>query len=342
MTASLYRDPILDGATDPPLVQHQTTGHWWMFYTARRVTVPGPRFAWVHGSDIGVAVSTDGGETWLYRGTMDSLAIEPGHNTFWAPEILWAEGRYHVFVSYITGIPDRWEGHDRRILHHVSDDLVDWTYSGIVPLGSDRVIDAAVHALPSGRYRMWFKDEPNDAHTYCADSPNLETWDPARPVVTGFAHEGPNAFSLGGQSWMIVDVWHGLGVFRSDDLETWRLQGLILDEPGGHPDDRDYGRHADMVVVRPGLAYIFYLAPRRSVRRSRREPRTAPFHRPPRRTHRRGRPTPLPSRPRDPRGVPGVERVRAFWTHPGTNSLPHTQEPVMLPVPALAEQLGPS
>ena len=53
-------------------------------------------------------------------------------------------------------------------------------------------------------------------------------------------------------------VWHGLDVFRSDDLEAWQRQGLILDTPGEHPDDRDYGRHADVVVVGPDLAYIFY------------------------------------------------------------------------------------
>ena len=52
-----------DGATDPVLVQH-TDGtwwslytRWWSLYTRRRATAPGPGVAWVHGSDIGVAVS---------------------------------------------------------------------------------------------------------------------------------------------------------------------------------------------------------------------------------------------------------------------------------------------
>lgn len=258
MTAPLYRDPVFDGPTDPVLIRHRATGAWWMFYTARRATAPGPGVAWVHGTDIGVAVSDDGGATWLYRGTVPGLDIEWGRNTFWAPEIVWAEGRYHMFVSYITGVPDRWEGHDRRIMHYTSDDLIGWTYRGVVPLGSDKVIDAAIHPLPSGGYRMWFKDEAHDSHTYCADSPDLYTWGPARPVLTGFAHEGPNVITLGGHHWLVVDEWRGLAVYCSDDLETWHRQGLILDTPGTHPEDRDYGRHADIVVTAEDLAYIFY------------------------------------------------------------------------------------
>lgn len=258
MTAPLYRDPIFDGATDPVVIRHHATGHWWMFYTARRATAPGPAFAWVHGTDIGIAVSTDGGGTWLYRGTARGLDIDWGRNTFWAPEIVRVAGTYHMFVSYIVGVPDQWAGHDRSIRHYVSDDLVDWTFRGVVPLGSDKVIDAAIHPLPSGGYRMWFKDEAHDSHTYCADSPDLETWGPARPTLTGFEHEGPNVFTLGGRHWLIVDEWRGLSVYRSDDMDTWHRQGMILDVPGDHPDDQDVGRHADVVSVNDSTAYIFY------------------------------------------------------------------------------------
>ena len=60
MEAPLYRDPMFDGAADPVVVFHRERGEWWMFYTARRASDAGPGFAWVHGSDIGVAVSTDG------------------------------------------------------------------------------------------------------------------------------------------------------------------------------------------------------------------------------------------------------------------------------------------
>lgn len=43
-------------------------------------------------------------------GTERGLHFESGDNTYWAPEVLWAEGRYHMFVSCIRGVPDRWEG----------------------------------------------------------------------------------------------------------------------------------------------------------------------------------------------------------------------------------------
>jgi hypothetical protein len=44
-------------------------------------------------------------------GTERGLHFESGDNTYWAPEVLWAEGRYHMFVSCIRGVPDRWDGH---------------------------------------------------------------------------------------------------------------------------------------------------------------------------------------------------------------------------------------
>jgi hypothetical protein len=98
----------------------------------------------------------------------------------------------------------------RQILHYTSQDLIGWQHHGPVALGSARVIDAALHPLPGGGYRMWFKDEEHGSHTYCADSPDLEAWGPARPALTGFEHEGPNVFRLGGRYWLIVDDWHGL------------------------------------------------------------------------------------------------------------------------------------
>ena len=79
---------------------------------------------------------------------VEGLDPYEGRNTLWAPEVVFAEGRFHMFVTHIVGVPSQWAGHDRRILHHVSDDLRHWDYLGIVPLASGRVIDAAVHPLP--------------------------------------------------------------------------------------------------------------------------------------------------------------------------------------------------
>lgn len=276
--APLFRDPVFDGATDPVVVFNRELGQWWMFYTQRRATAEGPGVAWVHGTGIGVAVSEDGGGTWLYRGVLDGLDFEWGTNTFWAPEVVWAHGEYHMYVSYIRGVPTRWPGHDRDIEHYTSPDLVTWTHVSRLDLGSRKVIDACVFPLaaslgpgaPAGTaaYRMWFKNEAADSHTYAADSDDLSTWTPIGPVITGHPHEGPNVFALGGYFWMIVDEWQGQRVYRSDDLTSWQGQGLILDAPGSRPHDASNGLHADVVV--PGAvtldtvpddadhAYVFY------------------------------------------------------------------------------------
>ena len=107
--APLYRDPIHDGAADPTIIWNPEEQAWWMLYTNRRADAPGSGHAWVHGTDIGVASSTDGGKTWLYRGVLPNLAIEPGRNTFWAPEVLLHEGIFHMYVSYVRGVPDTWD-----------------------------------------------------------------------------------------------------------------------------------------------------------------------------------------------------------------------------------------
>jgi len=268
LTAPLFRDPIHDGATDPVLVQHRRDGSWWLFYTQRRADAPGDGVAWVHGTDIGVATSDDGGTTFLYRGTLD-LTTGWGRDTFWAPEIIWAADGYHMYVSAIRGVPVRWEGHDRRIVHYVSDDLVHWRHVGPIELSSRRVIDACVARLPSGTigeaagWRMWFKDEANGSHTWAADSPDLFRWQVIGPVITGRSHEGPNVFTLGGWHWMLVDEWRGQGVYRSADLTRWERDGLILDRPGSRPDDNRIGLHADVVVIDGGaaddaVAYVVY------------------------------------------------------------------------------------
>ncbi|UOQ48403.1 hypothetical protein MUN88_20605 [Gracilibacillus caseinilyticus] len=49
---------------------------------------------------------------------VSELDVQNGRITFWAPE-----GIYHMNVSYIDGIPIKWEGHHQSILYYTSKDL---------------------------------------------------------------------------------------------------------------------------------------------------------------------------------------------------------------------------
>ena len=254
--APLFRDPIYDGAADPTVIWNAEEQSWWLLYTNRRANVPCRGVSWVHGTDIGIASSADGGGSWTYRGILQGLEFERGRNTFWAPEIIRHRQTYHMYVSYVPGIPHDWSG-PRSIVHMTSPNLWDWHYESTLPLSSDRVIDAGVMQLPGGVWRMWYKDEAHGSFTYAADSSDLHQWQVRGPVITDCAHEGPNVFRWRGWCWMITDFWAGLGVYRSDDAEHWQRQPNILDTPGRRPDDGQIGAHAD-VLVQGERAFIFY------------------------------------------------------------------------------------
>lgn len=258
-----FHDPVYDGATDPTVIRHRESGEWWMFYTQRRASIEGPGVAWVHGSRIGIARSPDA-LIWTYAGTLPGLDAPPtpeGRNTHWAPEVIWDGTRYRMFLTVISGIPDRWEGHDRHIVEYTSDDLFSWSRVGVVPLGSDRVIDACAARCPDGLWRLWFKNEADASTTWCASTPDFETWMVEGQVIGGRPHEGPNVFALGGWWWLLVDEWRGMGVYRSADARTWERQGgpdaVILAAPGAGPEDATIGRHGD-VVVHGERAVLYY------------------------------------------------------------------------------------
>lgn len=254
--APLFRDPIYDGAADPVIVWNREEQCWFLFYTNRRASAISHGVSYVHGTKIGVASSSDQGKTWLYRGTLE-LEFERGTNTFWAPEIFDRDGFYHMYVSYVQGIPPTWD-FSRKILHYTSKNLWDWQFESVLQLSSDRVIDACVYEIAPGTYKMWYKDENHDSHTYAAVSKDLYHWEVTGPEITDCPHEGPNVFELGGKFWMITDPWHGLGVYSSHDATCWvRQPDNILREPGSRPDDGAIGAHAD-VLVNAGHAYIFY------------------------------------------------------------------------------------
>lgn len=253
----LYRDPIYDGAADPMVIRKEADGLYYIFYTQRRANQPVEGVSFAYGTAIGVAES-DNGRDWHYRGTLD-LDFEFGHNTFWAPEIVYCpeENLYHLFVTYIRGIYTRWEG-VATLEHYTSPDLFRWARVGSLSFGSSRIIDPAIYRLPNGTWRMWYKDERQHSYTCYADSHDLYTWD-YRGVATGDCdQEGPNVFALGGYYWLIADVWNGLAVYRSEDLTHFiRQPDNILQGGGTRPTDCGHGSHADVFTVE-GKAYILY------------------------------------------------------------------------------------
>jgi glycosyl hydrolase family 43 len=254
----LYRDPVHDGAADPVLVWDRAGKKWLMFYTNRRANVPNlSKVAWVHGTGIGVAESSDGGVTWKYAGTANINYGKPDY-TYWAPDIVNYQGMYHMYLSVVPGIFEDWNA-PRAIVHLTSGDLKSWKYESTLALGSDRVIDASVIQLPDKSWRMWYKNErAKDGSIYFADSPDLYKWTSKGVAVPGIRGEGPKIFHWKGSYWMVVDLWHGLGVYRSNDCLHWTKQEHnLVEEPGTLPTDRVKGSHAD-VVVSNNRAYLFY------------------------------------------------------------------------------------
>lgn len=232
-----------------------------MFYTQRRAAGYHCGVSSVHGTSIGIATSEDG-ENWTYRGCAEGLEYEWGMNTNWAPEVIYAEGFYHMFVTRIRGVPTTWSGR-AEIVHYTSTNLWKWQFSDALDLDSDRVIDAAVLRLPDGYcndalYKIWYKDERRGSHTCAAVSKDLQNWHLCGEEITDCPHEGPDVFTFGGRNWMITDTWNGLGVYSSSDFTHWtRQKENILDTPGTRPGDGQIANHAHTLIC-GDRAFIFY------------------------------------------------------------------------------------
>jgi len=254
--APLYRDPIYDGAADPVLTCNKAKKEWWMFYTQRRANVQLANVAFCYGTGIGVAVSSDHGQTWVYKGA-PKLEFEEGLNTFWAPDIIFDKGIYHMFLAYIPGVRNNWGG-NATIIHYTSNDLWNWAYKGKLKLSSDKVIDPTFLKLPDGKWHIWYKDETRNSITMTGESADLVNWTlQDKPAIGGKPHEGPKIFRFKDSYWMITDEWAGLRVYRSADAKEWERQGMVLDQNGTRPEDTPTGAHAD-VVVTGDQCYIFY------------------------------------------------------------------------------------
>ena len=253
----LFRDPVYDGAADPVVIWNRNEKRWFMFYTNRRANIDDPDgVKWVHGTRIGIAESLDGGATWQYRDTCAVPRISKD-DTHWAPEVIWHDGTYHMYLTYVPGIFSNWD-HPREIMHLTSKNLLHWKYESTLKLANKKVIDACVMQLPDGSWRMWYNNEIDKKSIYYADSKDLYTWEDKGKAVADQAGEGPKVFQWQNTYWMVTDVWKGLALYQSDDLLSWkRMPGNLLQTPGTGEDDQVEGHHAD-VVVNDKRAYLFY------------------------------------------------------------------------------------
>lgn len=185
------------------------------------------------------------------------MNYEEGHNTFWAPDVYQANGKYYVFVSYVQGIPYRDFNDEHKILLFEGEDLWDLSFARVIDLKSDRVIDPTMIRLPNGKYRMWYKNENAGYTTHYADSEDLITWNPMGQAIDSTNCEGANIFKWQEQYWMITDPWNGIELYKSNDATTWELEGTILAGSGQRSDEGAKGHHA-CVVPSGEYAYIFY------------------------------------------------------------------------------------
>ena len=204
------------------------------FYTNRRADLDdNSGVTWVHGTRIGIAESCDGGAHWTYLGEADIPVAAPDY-TLWAPEVIDVDGTYHMFLTVVPGTFTDWN-HPRHIQHLTSTDLLHWKPLEDANLESDRTIDACIFRLPTGAWRLWYKNEADSSKVYFSDSPDLAHWAP-KGIATTNHGEGPVVFQWHGHYWLINDPHAGLAVFRSDDLTTWTQQpDNILREPGTNP-----------------------------------------------------------------------------------------------------------
>ena len=253
----LFADPVYDGAADPCVVWNKQEKRWYMFYTNRRATADTlPGVSWVHGTKIGVATSANGVQ-WQYADTADIQYRRDSGFTFWAPEVVEHKGSYHMYLTYVPGTFTDWK-HPRYIIHLTSKNMRNWYYASTLKLANEKVIDACVHPLPKGGWRMWYNNEIDAKSIYYADSKDLYTWTDKGKAIGDRPGEGPKVFKWKGQYWMVVDQWAGLGVYRSKDLQHWEKQPeRLLAEPGQGKEDGAIGQHPD-VVIRKGRAFMYY------------------------------------------------------------------------------------
>ncbi|MFA9388555.1 MAG: hypothetical protein ACERKD_02025 [Prolixibacteraceae bacterium] len=254
----LYRDPVYDGAADPVVIWNEAAQSWFMYYTNRRANIADTDgVKWVHGTRIGIARSKDGGASWSYLDTCNIDYHVNAEYSHWAPEVIFHEGTFHMYLTYVPGIFADWR-HPRWIVHLTSTDGINWNFESKLTLASEKVIDACVAQLPDGSWRMWYNNEAEGKTMYYADSPDLYEWTDQGKALGSFRGEGPKVFNWNKQWWMIIDAWKGLAAYQTTDFIHWEKQEEhLLQQPGSGEDDQVMGGHPD-VVVQGNKAYLFY------------------------------------------------------------------------------------
>lgn len=260
--APMFRDPVTDGAADPVIFYNRAEKAWWMLYTQRRANSETAGVAYCFGNPIGIAESIDNGASWYYRGTLD-LDFERGHNTFWAPDVVYYKGTYHLFVTYKRGVQDHWAGR-ATMLHYTSKNCWDWKYRGPIDLGEENIIDISLCQDTDGLWHAWYKKD-DFANIWTSESKDLKHWTKGRKAETKGACEGPKVFRFADYYWMLTDEWHGMRLYRSADLVTWERQGVILEDATSRPDDGPSGAHGDVIVLGDKAYIIYFTHPGREI-----------------------------------------------------------------------------
>ncbi|MDR3688111.1 MAG: hypothetical protein P4L46_01945 [Fimbriimonas sp.] len=255
--APFFRDPIFDGAADPSVVWNEREHAWYVFYTQRRANQALPGVSWYYGTKIGIAKSVDGGRNWDYFGTAKGLSHKLPAETYWAPHVFFADGKYHMFVAFIPMIAILdWSGKG-QISHFTSRDLTNWKFLGDVDVKSDNVIDPGVVQLRDGRWLMVFRDQNAGVRSAKVVSKDLEHWTRLSDVTGSSSHEAPVVLFWKDRFWLFVDEWQGIGVYESPDGIHYTHNSLILDKPGKREDDGYLGSHPG-VALAGDRAFVFY------------------------------------------------------------------------------------
>ena len=171
----------------------------------------------------------------------------PKDYTYWAPEVIWFDGTYHMYLSYVPGIFTDWN-HPREIVHLTSKDGVKWATVAKLDL-QVRTSHRRLRDPAPERHMAHVVQGRNISPAACL-TPTVRTCttgNPRAPRLRTLAAKGPKVIHWKGNYWLIADCWqNGMRVWSSDDCLNWKPQEEAL-----------FGSHGD-VVVSGGRAWWFY------------------------------------------------------------------------------------